>query len=102
MLASVIKSYKGKINTNFDSEKTPKEGCQCICLSIILIDSVHRTGKNYYAQVFLEECKYVVKEKQTPEYITDDIEISSDDSDREDFDYIKSIKSNKNISTFYA
>ena len=30
------------------------------------------TGKNYYSQVFLGECKYVVKEKKMPEYITDD------------------------------
>ena len=49
---------------------------------MILIDSVFRTGKNYYPQVFLEECKYVVKEKKIPKYITDDIKISSD-SDRE-------------------
>ena len=48
-----------------------------------MIDSVFRTDKNYYPQVFLEECKYVVKEKKMPEYITDDIGISSD-SDRED------------------
>ena len=50
-----------------------------------MIDSVFRTGKNYFSQVFLEERKYVVKEKRMPEYITDDIEISSD-SDREDSD----------------
>ena len=31
--------------------------------------------------MFLEECKFVVKEKKMPEYITDDIEISSNDSD---------------------
>ena len=37
-----------------------------------------RTGKNYYSQVVLEECKYVVKEKKIPEYIIDDIEIPSD------------------------
>ena len=30
--------------------------------------------------MFLKECKHVVKEKKMPEYITDDIEISSDDS----------------------
>ena len=36
--------------------------------------------------MFLEECKYVVKEKTMPQYITDEIEISSDNSDREDFD----------------
>ena len=44
-----------------------------------------RTGKNYYPQVFLEEYKYIVKEKKMPNYITDGIEISSD-SDREDSD----------------
>ena len=49
---------------------------------VILIDSVFRTGKNYYPQVLLEKCKYVVKEKKIPKYIIDDIEISSD-SDRE-------------------
>ena len=45
-----------------------------------------RKVKNYYLQVFLEECKYVVKEKKMLEYITDDIEISPDDSDRESSD----------------
>ena len=35
---------------------------QFIDLSLILVDSVFRTGKNYYHQVFLEECKYIVKE----------------------------------------
>ena len=50
-----------------------------------MIDSVFRTGKNYYPQVFVEECKYVAKEKKMPEYITDYTEISSD-SDKEDSD----------------
>ena len=42
----------------------PKEGSHCICLSVILIDSVFEMGKNYYPQVLLEECKYIVKEKR--------------------------------------
>ena len=46
-----------KINTNFHNNKIPKEGFQFICLSVILIDSLFRTSKNYYPQVFLEECK---------------------------------------------
>ena len=50
-----------------------------------MIDSVFRAGKNYYPQVFLEECKYVVKEKKIPKYIIVDIEISSN-SDRENSD----------------
>ena len=35
--------------------------------------------------MFLEECKYLVKEKKISKYIIDDIEISSD-SDRENSD----------------
>ena len=48
----------------FHNNKIPREGSQFICLSVILIHSVFRTGKNYYPQVFLDECKYVVKEKK--------------------------------------
>ena len=51
-----IKSYSGKISTNFHNNKIP------------------------------EECKYVVKEKKKSKFITDDIEISSDDSDKEKSD----------------
>ena len=63
----------------------PKEDSKYICLSVILIDSVFRTDKNYYPQVFLEECKYVVKEEKIPKYIIEDIEVSSD-SERENSD----------------
>ena len=69
------------MSTSFSNNRIPKEGSQCICLSVILMDSVYNKKKNYYPQAFLEECKYVVKEK---EFITDDI--SSDDSDKEDSD----------------
>ena len=44
--------------------KIPKGDSQCIYLSVILIDSIFRAGNNYYLRVFLEECKYVVKEKR--------------------------------------
>ena len=63
-LKAKIKSYNGKINTNFHNNKVPKEGSQFICFSVILIDSVFTTGKNYYPQVLLEECKYVAKERK--------------------------------------
>ena len=35
-----------------------------MCLSVILIDSVFRTGKNYCPQVLLEKCKYLLKKKR--------------------------------------
>ena len=82
-----IKSYNGKINTTFYN-KTPKEGCEYICLTVIFVDLVYRKDKNYYPQVYLEECKYVTKEKgkSIKNFITYDIKISSDDSDKENPD----------------
>ena len=78
-LKTKIKSYNGKINRNFHNNKIPRKGCHCICLSVILIDSVYRKDKSYYPQVFFEECKYVVKQKKMSKSITDNIEVSSDD-----------------------
>ena len=45
-LKTDIKSYYGKINTNFYYNKISKEGSQYICLSVILIDSVFKTDKS--------------------------------------------------------
>ena len=53
-LKTKTKPYEGRINTNFHSDKIPKVGSQCICLSVILIDSVYRTYESYYSQLFLE------------------------------------------------
>ena len=39
-LKAKIKSCDGKINRNFHNNKIPKEGSQCVSLSVILIDSV--------------------------------------------------------------
>ena len=83
-----IKSYNGKINTNFHNNEIPKEGFQRTYLSLILINSVYRKDKNYYPQVFLEKCTYAFKEKKkkTSKFNTADIEIYFDDSDRQNSD----------------
>ena len=75
-----VKSYEDKISTNFHSDKIPKEGSQCICLSVILIDTIYRTGKTVNLKCFRRMLIYN-KLKKMPEYITDQTEISSDDSD---------------------
>ena len=64
-----------------------------------MINSVFRTGKNYYSKVFLEGCKYVVKEKKMTEYITDNKEIYSD-SDSEDSDEENSNEENYDKRNF--
>ena len=81
---SKIKSYDGKINTNFHNNKVQNKGSHCVYLSVILIDSVFKMGKNYYPQVFSEECKYVVKENKMSKFINDQFEISFDKSDYSD------------------
>ena len=65
-----------------------------------MIDSVFRIAKNYYPQVFVEECKYIVKEKKMPKYITLMTKISSDfdreDSNKENSNEGNSDKENSN------
>ena len=63
-----------------------------------MLDSVFRTGKSYYLQVFLEKCKNAVKGKKIPKYIIGDIEIPLDSDtenpDRENSD--KEVSNNEN------
>ena len=61
----------------------PNESLECVCLTIILLDSVYKKDNRYYPQVFLEKCKYAAKEKRIHNYIIDDGKISFD-SDEED------------------
>ena len=42
----------------------PKEGFLYDYISRILIDFVAKIDKSYYPQVFLTECKYIVKKKK--------------------------------------
>ena len=103
-LKAKIKSYNGKININFHDNEAPREGSQCICLSLILINSLCKTGKNYYPQVFLEKRKYVIKNKKIPKYIVENIEISSDsdgeNSDEENSDEENFSKGNSDEADF--
>ena len=62
----------------------PKESCHCICLSVVLIESIFKMGKNFYPQWFLEKCTYIGKEKEVTRHVTEELEISSNDSDKSD------------------
>ena len=82
-----IKSYNGKINTNFHNNKLPKEGSQFICLLVISIDSIFRIGKNYYRQLFLDQCKYVIKFlKKFKQKNSDEEDSSEEDSGKKHSD----------------
>ena len=52
-----IRINAGSMITNFHNKKMPKEKPPCKCLSIIMLDSVIKSNKNYYPQTLLEEFK---------------------------------------------
>ena len=76
-----IKSYKDKVNTNFQGKKTPKENSSYKCLSIITLESIIKVNKKYHPQIFLDECKYEVKNKKVVSLLNDDLGLSSSDSE---------------------
>ena len=82
-LKNKVKSYEGKIITNFYDNGIKTDVSHCICLLIVLIGSVFKIGKNNYLQLVLEEFKYTFKEKNIDNYTDDEFEISSDDSEVE-------------------
>ena len=85
-LKAKIKSDDGKVNTNCYDNEFLKKSCNCICQSLISIDSIIGTSKNCYPQILLEEWKYNFKEKKITPQIADDIETSPDDNDDDDDD----------------
>ena len=48
------------------------------CIACISIDSVMKTAKTNYPQVYLEECKYKIKKIKMSGFI--DVELESDSS----------------------
>ena len=86
-----IKIYAGRMITNFQSKKLPKEKAPCKCLSIIVLDSVIKAKKKYYLQTLLEDCKYEQEKIKTENLINDDLEKSElDESDSDSNDETES------------
>ena len=87
--------YDNKVNTNFQGKEIPKGDSSYKCSSLIMLDSVVKVGKNYYPQVFLEECKYIKRKDKMFNYINDDVEMtSSDDDDDELYSESDSVSNN--------
>ena len=79
-----IKMYGGRVYTNFQGKKVPKENASYKCLSLVMLDSAIRVNKRYYPQTLLEECKYVIRKNKMENLINDDLDLSSSDqSDNE-------------------
>ena len=76
-----VKTFNNTINTLFSGNEIPKERIHYVCISAICIDSVLRTDKKNYPQVYLEQCKYKIKKRELVSFIDDEVDLSSDDSD---------------------
>ena len=57
-----VREINGNIETNFLGNDIPKENTCYTCIACITIDSVLQIDKRNYPQVYLEECKYKVKQ----------------------------------------
>ena len=54
-----VKTYNDRVYTKFQHNKISKDNEYCAHLSVILLDSIFvNSNKEYYPQIFLEECKY--------------------------------------------
>ena len=79
-----IKKFNNTINTLCSRDEVPKERSHYACISAICIESVLKTDKKNYPQVYLEQCKYKIKKRELVSFTDDEINLSSDDSDHLD------------------
>ena len=63
-LKAKVREFDGVIKTNFLGNDMPKENMHYTCIACITIISVLRIDKKNHPQVYLEECKYRVKNIQ--------------------------------------
>ena len=63
----------------------PKENMHYTCIACTTTDSVMNIDKKHHPQVYLEECKYRIKETKVPKIIKTKLKSDSDlDSDNEE------------------
>ena len=63
-----VKVFNSMINTLFSGDEIPKEKIHYVCIPEVCIDSILRTDKKNYPQVYLEQCKYKIKKQTIKEF----------------------------------
>ena len=77
---SKLKTWKDKITTHFYGKSIPYD-VYCDATAVLKIGSVYNQGRNYYPQVFVEECKFQERQQQQCNFLL------SDSEDEEDLPY---------------
>ena len=79
-----VREFNGVVKTNSLGDEIPKENVHYTCIACIIIDSVMKTKKMNYLQVYLEECKYKIKKIKISKFINTELESESElESDTE-------------------
>ena len=73
-ITAKVREFNGVIKTNFLSDKTPKENVHYTCIACMTIDSVMKTEKKNYPQIYLEECKYKIKKIKMSKFIDTELD----------------------------
>ena len=69
-LKAKVREFNGVMKTNFLNNGMPKENIHYSCIACITIDSVINFNKKIiHPEIYLEECKYRIKETQMPKFI---------------------------------
>ena len=71
---NVERTHKDK----FSCQDVPYD-MHCNATAVLKIDSVHKQGKNYHPQVYVEEFKYTDAENQQCSMLNDDDDDDDDD-----------------------
>ena len=72
-----VKTFK-MVKNLFSDDIIPEEKVECECISCISVDSLLKIEKTWYPQVYLEQCKYKVKERKIKNLIDYDLDSDSD------------------------
>ena len=83
-LVAKLKIFDRINRTTFTNNAIPIERNHYICIPVIDIDSVLKTGKRVYPQAYLEQCKYKLKKRKHVNFIDDEIIDEDSDSDIDD------------------
>ena len=88
-----VREFDGVIKTNFLGDEIPKENIHYTCIACITIDSVMKTEKKNYLQVYSEECKYKVKKIQMSRFINAELESDSESESKSDTELMARLES---------
>ena len=75
---ATIRELNDVIKTNFLGDKIPKESTHYTCIACTAIDSVMGMEKENYLQVYLEECKYIIKKTKMTKFREAELESESE------------------------